>query len=288
MGIYSFLLSVFFVIAFIVLGKSITDHGWRIAWRQIALALIFAIAPLVLLFLRNPGSPQAQPPLASEKSGAAAVNFTLPQALRTPTFWIFGGATALFGLVSSGLGLFNEAVLAERGFDRNAFHNFLAVATFAGLLGQLLCGWLALRQPLRRLMGVAMLLYSSALILLPLIKSFPQLWTLAVLIGAAAGFITVIFFAIWSHAFGRAHLGRIQGAAQILTVLASAVGPLLFAQCAAVTGSYTPLLWMLACIVLILAVASWNAALPQLPPDDETVPTRCAVIDGTNSATEGG
>lgn len=278
MGIYSFLLSVFFVIAFIVLGKSITDHGWRTAWRQIAFALIFAIAPLVLLFFRNPGSSQAQSALASETSGAATVQFTLPQALKTPAFWIFGGATALFGLVSSGLGLFNEAVLAERGFDRNAFHNFLAVTTFAGLLGQLLCGWLALRQPLRRLMGVAMLLYSSALILLPLIRSFAQLWTLAVLIGTAAGFITVIFFAIWSHAFGRAHLGRIQGAAQILTVLASAVGPLLFAQCAAVTGSYTPLLWGLACIVLILAVASWNATLPKLPADDETVPAHRAVV----------
>ncbi len=271
-------MSVFFVIAFIVLGRAITDHGWRTAWRQIALALIFAIAPLVLLFLRNPGSPHSRPSLASEKSGAAAVNFTLPQALRTPTFWIFGGATALFGLVSSGLGLFNEAVLAERGFDRNAFHNFLAVTTFAALLGQLLCGWLALRQSLRRLMGVAMLLYSFALILLPFIKSFPQLWTLAVLIGTAAGFITVIFFAIWSHAFGRAHLGRIQGAAQILTVLASALGPLLFAQCAALTGSYTPVLWTLAFVVLILGIASWNAALPTLPPDDETVPAHRAVM----------
>ena len=43
--------------------------------------------------------------------------------------------------------------------------------------------------------------------------------------------ITVIFFAVWRRAFGAAHLGRIQGAAQMLTVLASAIGPLIFAKC---------------------------------------------------------
>ncbi len=41
----------------------------------------------------------------------------------------------------------------------------------------------------------------------------------------------VLFFSVWPRAFGRRDLGRIQGAAQALTVLASAVGPLLLAWC---------------------------------------------------------
>ena len=47
--------------------------------------------------------------------------------------------------------------------------------------------------------------------------------------GLAGGFVMVVFFSFWGRAYGRAHLGRIQGAAQALTVLASAVGPLLLA-----------------------------------------------------------
>jgi MFS family permease len=266
MGVYSFLLSAFFVVAFILLGKTISNHGWRAAWFQIAIALTLFVTPLILFFLKTPASSPAQETMTSDTFGTASANFGVAQALRTPTFWIFGGATALFGLVSSGLGLFNEAVLAERGFDRTAFHNFLAFTTFAALLGQLLCGWLSTKLAMRRLLGIAMLLYSIALAILPLIKSLGQLWLLATLIGTAAGFITVLFFAIWSHAFGRAHLGRIQGAAQILTVLASAIGPLLFAKCAALTGSYTPVLWTLACIVIVFAIASWTAALPTLSP----------------------
>src|SRR5262249_2133734 len=158
-------------------------------------------------------------------------------------------------LVSSGLGLFNEAVLAEHGFDQKTFHNFLAVTTFAGLLGQLLCGWLALRGSLRRLFGISMLLDSVALAFLPFLPTLQQLWTFAILLGVTGGFITVIFFAIWSHAVGRAHLGRIQGAAQLLTVLASAMGPLLFAKCATTTGSYTPLLTALSIVVLVFGIA---------------------------------
>jgi hypothetical protein len=38
--------------------------------------------------------------------------------------------------------------------------------------------------------------------------------------GLAGGFVIVIFFSFWSRAFGRAHLGKIQGVAQAPTVLA--------------------------------------------------------------------
>jgi len=153
--------------------------------------------------------------------------------------------------------------------DQKAYHNFLAVTTLAGLVGQLLCGLLGLRWPLRRLLATAMLLYSAAPVLLPFVRGFSALLTFAVLIGLTGGFITVIFFALWSHAFGREHLGNIQGAAQLLTVLASGLGPVLFARCVAATGSYTPLLLGLAVVVLLLGIAAWNVALPEKSDDPE-------------------
>ena len=85
----------------------------------------------------------------------------------------------------------------------------------------------------------------------------------AVVMGLAGGFVMVIFFSFWGRAYGRAHLGRIQGAAQILTVLASAVGPLLLARCVAATGSYASVFYLLAGVVALLGIAA--AAVP-LPP----------------------
>ena len=119
MGVYAMALSVLFAIAFVVIGHVITTSGWRFAWSGVAAGLVLVVLPLVLLVLREPTEAAVEE--TEELSG-----FSLTDALRTGAFWIFAGATALFGLVSSGLGLFNEAVLAERGFDQSTFHAFPA------------------------------------------------------------------------------------------------------------------------------------------------------------------
>jgi hypothetical protein len=88
----------------------------------------------------------------------------------------------------------------------------------------------------------------------------------AVVMGAAGGLDTVIFFAAWSSLFGRAHLGQVQGAAQMLTVFASALGPLLIAWGQRSTGSYTPLMQALAAVAALFALAACVVPLPQRPP----------------------
>ena len=108
--------------------------------------------------------------------------------------------------------------------------------------------------------------HAAALAALPLLATRSQLWLFAALIGLSGGMITVLFFAVWRRAFGPAHLGRIQGAAQMLTVLASAIGPLIFAQAQAVTGSYFPALWILAPCVFLIAIGALWVRLPHAEP----------------------
>ncbi len=156
MGVYSVLLSVFFAAAFVAIGASVRTGGWRVAWLQIAVGLAFVVTPTVVLFMREPATPSANGD-AREASGG----MSLGAALRTQAFWVFAGATSLFGLVSSGLGLFNEAVLAERGFDQATYHTFLAGSAIIALVGQFGCGWLTLRWSMQRLLGLAMFLYAA-------------------------------------------------------------------------------------------------------------------------------
>ena len=99
-------------------------------------------------------------------------------------------------------------------------------------------------------------------------------------IGFAMGVYSVllsIFFAIWRRAYGSAHLGRIQGAAQMLTVLASAIGPLLFAKSVELTGSYMPVLHALAPAVALLGIAALRVRLPLTPAPVEAAPDPVAV-----------
>jgi MFS family permease len=275
MGVYSVLVTLFFASTFGLVGGAVIREGWRVAWYEIALVLLLGVAPIVWIFVRNTpescGLPPDVAPSGDSRAKTPARSFTLSEAMRTPAFWIFGGATSLYGLVSSGLGLFNQAVLAERGFDRTVYYHFLAVTTLIGLGGQLISGWVMMRWSICRLMAVAMFLYAAGLGLLPFVHSSFQLWTFAAAVGLAGGIITVTFFAVWSRAYGQANLGRIQSVAQIQTVLASAVGPVLFAKCAALTHSYSPILFTLAPIVLLLGVAAWRVSLPAGEATEEAV-----------------
>ena len=201
---------------------------------------------------------------ASSSAGetASGSDFTWGAALRTPAFWVFALASSTYNLVASGIGLFNESILAERGFAPEIYHRSLVITALTSLMGNFLGGWLAEKWSVKRLMAIAMGLLAGALAAIPWLRAVWQVDIFAVVMGVAGGFVIVIFFSFWAETFGRAHLGRIVGTAQMLTVLASAVGPLLLAQCHAVTGSYAAVFYVLAAVVTVLGLAAWIVKLP--------------------------
>ena len=87
----------------------------------------------------------------------------------------------------------------------------------------------------------------------------------AIAMGLGGGLVMVLFFSDWPRLFGRRHLGRIQGAAQALTVLASALGPLLLAWCVEWTGSYAMMFRMLAGVIAVVACAAVITPAPSPP-----------------------
>jgi MFS family permease len=81
-----------------------------------------------------------------------------------------------------------------------------------------------------------------------------MIWAAAM--GLGGGILMVIFFSVWPRLYGRRDLGRIQGSAQALTVVASAIGPLLLALCVTWTGSYAAMFRILAAIVVAIGIAA--------------------------------
>jgi len=115
-------------------------------------------------------------------------------------------------------------------------------------------------------MAIGMAVLAAALVGLPAVETRAHVVLYGVAMGASGGVVTVVFFSVWGRVFGRRHLGRIQGCAQMLTVLASALGPLLLAQTLARTGSYASIFYSLAAAVALLGVGCWYVALPSREP----------------------
>lgn len=187
---------------------------------------------------------------------------TLAGALRTPAFWVFALAASMYGLAASGISLLNESILVERGFTADVYYTALAVTAITGLAGNFAAGALAGRVSLRWILMAALLVLAAGLVGLARVATVAQVMVQAVTMGVGGGFVMVVFFSFWGRAYGRLHLGRIQGAAQILTVLASAVGPLVLASWSARTGSYASAFYLLAAIVTLLAVAAAIVPVP--------------------------
>jgi len=270
MAIYSVALSIGFMIAFPLVGSIVQSSGWRTAWLVIGASIVGILVPMGLLLVRrSPESigiavdgdiaePEPEPEPELEPAG-----FTLREALRTPAFWIFAVGAALYGLVASGIGLFNESILAERGFGPTVYYQTLVITAITSLAGNFVGGWLARTVPLNRLMAVSLLVLMIGLLALPHVGTIAMAMAWAVMMGLGGGLVMVLFFSVWPRVYGRRQLGRIQGVAQAMTVLASAVGPLLLAACVEITGSYASMFYILAGAVGTIAIAAAVVRMPR-------------------------
>jgi cyanate permease len=105
-------------------------------------------------------------------------------------------------------------------------------------------------------MATSLFVLTGGLVALPHISTHAMVMAWAACMGLGGGLVMVMFFSVWPRVYGRRHLGRIQGVAQALTVLASAVGPLLLATCVAWTGSYRAVFYILAAAVGAFGLAA--------------------------------
>ena len=258
MGVYSLLVGIGFIIAFPAVGEAVLKFGWRAAWSGVGWFLLLVLAPLGLIFARD--HPADAGPESVESFRLS--DLTMWEALRSPAFWIFALSSSVFGLAYSGISLFNQSILEQRGFDASVYHTVLVVSTMLGLLANFGAGWLATRWPIQRVTGLGMAVLAASLIALPMVRTYAHVMLYGASMGIAGGVVTVVFFSVWGQVFGRSHLGRIQGCAQMMTVLASAVGPLILAETLRQTGSYDVVFDALAMIVVFLGIGAWYVPMP--------------------------
>ena len=266
MAIYALVMSIGFMVAFPLVGALVQSSGWRVAWAAIGVCLVFGLAPIAWLFDRS--TPES---IGVEVDGggtqedadaASGVQATLGEALRSPAFWVFALASSVYGLVASGIGLLNESILVERGFSPDIYYRALAVTAITGLVGNFAAGALADRSSLRSILVTALLVLAVGLAALAHVSTAAHVMAQAVAMGVAGGFVMVVFFSFWGRAYGRTHLGRIQGAAQVMTVARVRGWAAVSGSVGEATGSYALAFYVLAVVVVILAMAAAVVPVP--------------------------
>ena len=261
MAVYAVLMAGGFIAA-ALLGRNYADLDWRVFWSGIGWSVL-GLAVVLTAVARNrnsssPASPSYESPKNSQEN-----DFSHGEAMRTPMFWVCSLSISLYSLILAGISLFNESILVDQGFRKEVYYESLALGTGIGIVAKILAGFLGVYWSVNRLLPLALILLAGSLVWLTQLKTYQDVVGYIALSAVSGGMLTVLFFSAWPDLYGQAHLGKIQGSAQMMTVIASAFGPMIFAQTREMTGSYERLLWVLAACAALTAIIAWLTPCPK-------------------------
>jgi len=237
-------------------------YGWRITFMLLGMGVLVVMLPLGLVFVRNRPEDYGLCPDGTVSATADKNNrfddqleehWTLPEAIRTPVFWIVSAGFASGSMLSTGLTFHLFSIFKDSGLSSTVTASvFLPIAVTTGIM-HLGGGFLSDRIPIRVILAVSMFLQVLALIMAPFLHSVELALAFGLIMGIRGGLQMVVSNVIWAKFFGRLHLGSITGVTTTLMVASSALGPMPFGVARDMLGSYTAVLVGFSVLPFILA-----------------------------------
>ncbi|MCC5899391.1 MAG: MFS transporter [Phormidium sp. GEM2.Bin31] len=243
----------------LIIESLINQLGWRLAYASLGGVVALTILPLGALFYREQPERYGLQPDGHHQAGEAValseVNYTLPAARRTLTFWIFTAGSICVAMLITGLLFHHYSIMANSGIERSVAAMVFVPFGVITALANLITGVLLDRISPRFLMATMLLLMGSALFLAVRITTGEGMLLYGGLLGLIEGMNGVLKSGIYAYYFGRSHLGSITGFATTLAVIGTATGPVSFALGFEHFGSYGPVLALTALPPVLVALA---------------------------------
>jgi MFS family permease len=244
----------------------IGQYGSRSTWLWQAVVIGVGFMAFALIFWRdNPEAcgllPDGGPGRNAEATATAPPaqrQYTLKEARRFYSFWAFALALGMFGLYATGLTFHLTSVFRQAGMTRADAIAIFVPGSFIAVGVRLGGGWVSDHVHLKYLLA---LMLSGVLTLamgLIFLAPGPAVWLLIIGNGVAIAMFSLLSTITWPRFFGRRHLGAIRGMTWAMNVFLSALGPWLFSQSLARTGSYRFVGWVgIAAAGVLMVMAMW-------------------------------
>ncbi len=277
MAVYSIVTAVLFGVGVQLLKMGMDPKGLNLSWREVWLilvaVLVFGLTPFGYFAMSEPRVSQNPAP---DPPKDVAPDRTLWQAMQSPVFILFGLSCLVTGTANAGIALFNESVFKDRGLSRDVFFDSLTIGVIGALAFKVVGAWLCDRWSMRMMSALCMLLYAGTALCVPFLETPTQAYVWSIGKSLAISVHTVIYYAIWGYAFGRRDLAQIQGAAHVLTVTASGLGPWIFGLCRDQLGTYDPCMYFTAAGSLAIGVGMLFFRVPcaERPREATVTPDR--------------
>ncbi|MDF1755543.1 MAG: MFS transporter [Verrucomicrobiales bacterium] len=254
-----------------VLDLLINRFEYDGAWRFLAILTLFVMAPLGwFIFRDNPeecgmemDGPNVTRPTKENPDMVIYREYTKSEAVRTFSFHAFNLSFAFFAMYSTAYTFHIESLGAEFGFEKSRIINLFIPMAAISVTTNLFFGWINSKTRLKYMLLIMNL--GALLGTIGLYKLGTDWGVPAYVIGTGitGGVFSSLAGVVWPRFYGRKWLGSISGIAMSSMVIASGVGPWLFAVFFEFTGSYELILIICIALPATLCVGSLFADNPQ-------------------------
>ncbi len=196
------------------------------------------------------------------------LEFTLGQAMRTPSYWLLITAHVMHSLVSTAILTHGVSFLTDIGIDPVKAAGMVAIIFLARLPSRIVGGFLAdhvKKSRLRLLMGGAYFLQAVGFVIFLLNQqSIAMIYVWLILYGIGHGG-SVMFNIMVGRYFGRKAFGSILGTAMMFLAPAGMVAPIYAGWVYDTTGSYITAFILFTALLGFSAVVMSLASPPKAP-----------------------
>ncbi|MGM0529767.1 MAG: MFS transporter [Bacteroidota bacterium] len=252
-----------------IFNSGINIMGWRQTWMLTALIVGVGVPLMVLAFYRdNPeqcncfidGTKKDLSAKHKSKSKYRLKDFTLKEAQRTYSFWVFNISLAMHALIVTALTFHIASIFEVAGMSQEKAVSIFLPGSIISVILNFGSSWLSDFTKLKYLLIVHLTGLLVTLLSIILLKSIPLgYWLVIIGYGVSMGLFSVLSAVTWPRFFGIGNLGSISGYALGWSVVASSIGPYFFSLSHDFTGNYTTSTLICLGIVVVLLILSFKA-----------------------------
>ncbi len=263
-----------------ILSRGVEALGWREVMLYTGIFVVVVVIPFAFFIRRSPESmgidlaevgEAVEQTSGTSSSQSSGTDFTVREALHTPTYWFILLASAFRISVTSGILVHAIPIMVWKGTSEQAGADLMALLFFVSIPARLLIGFSGLRLPGQGVLGVGMAVGAVSLMVLVIVPGtwiiFPFVAGLAILEGAA-----VLNWVLVGNLFGRRNFATLTGIISVFYSAGMMLTPLFLGWMVDREGGYTESLLILtglyAASAVLFAIARRprpRPALPQFP-----------------------
>ncbi len=262
LGIFSTAMAIMMALIPVGLNLVIEAYSWRTAWIAAAVVIWVVVIPIARWGMIDHPSDVGQRPdgtdVVTGETDTVSTRTSLDrsQAIRTGRFWIVVAASGTVGMLSTALNFHQISMMSEAGLSATEAAVMFLPQVIGAALSGLFFGFLADRMTGRSLIPITMGLLALSMFLTLVLAPGVAVIIYAIALGAAGGSSRTVTATLLPRWFGVGHIGAIQGTAFLVTVGATAVGPVLFSLAKDTVGSYGRGAAWLAIVPITIGIAA--------------------------------